>query len=59
MDLSDDDLKQRAEADPRGRPNNRGGDCHVVEGRPARLVGERAAGVVGSGTRCKRPSTVG
>jgi hypothetical protein len=42
----------------RSRSARRGEGGHVVESRPARLVGERAAGMVGSGTWCQRPSTV-
>jgi hypothetical protein len=43
---------------PTGRSTDPVGDGHVVESWAGRLVGERAAGMVGSRTRCRRPSTV-
>jgi hypothetical protein len=44
---------------PRGRSADPGGDGHVGENRSARLVGQRAAGVVGSGARRRRPAAMG
>ena len=40
------------------RSADSGGHRHLVESWPARLVGERKAGMVGSRTRCRRPPTV-
>ena len=59
MDLSAAEVQQRAEADRREvDPPIQGGDGHVV--KLATLIGgERTAGMVGSGTRCRRPATVG
>jgi hypothetical protein len=49
MDLSDHDVLQRAEADRREvDPPIEVETARVVESWPARLVGERTAGMVGS-----------
>jgi hypothetical protein len=59
MDLSDDEVQQRAEADRREvDPPIQVETAMWVESWPARLVGEGTAGMVGSRTRCRRPSTV-
>src|SRR4029453_14391418 len=44
---------------PCSRPTYRGPGGHVVPGRPARLVGERAPEVVGSCAGQRRPATLG
>ena len=59
LNLSDNDLEQIAGANRREEIRRSRWIRHLVQSSAAGLVGERAAGVVRSGTRCRRPSTVG
>jgi hypothetical protein len=58
MDLSDDEVQQHAAAIAEESIRPIQVDGHVVEGWPARLVGQRASAVARPGTRQGRPATV-
>jgi len=59
MDLSDDEVAAACRSrSPRSRSTNRGTTATWSKSWPARVVGERPAGMVGLGTRCRQPATV-